>query len=174
MSAFVVFCDKKEFCCKLYSMFFVPLWGMSAYLVFANRMEFCVFVQKLTCFNFLAVPLKHTLGCGLVRGDKTFDRKCFSIKLFVSFFCCRVVSVAFLSKALSMCACCVNSTCWIFCMKFARICNLCQIFLSPLTDPHPRACFRGTSQKIETSQSLHIPFFGICIWQVYSFMGCPV
>ena len=27
-------------------------------------------------------------------------------------------------------------------------------FLSPLTDPHPRVCFRGTGQKIKTSQFL--------------------
>ena len=59
---------------------------LSAYLVFANRMEFCVFVQKLTCFNSLAVPVKHTVGCGSVKGDKTFDREFFSVKLFVSFF----------------------------------------------------------------------------------------
>jgi len=65
----------------------------------ANRMEFCVLCRNLTCFIFLAVPPKHTLGCGSVKGDKTFDRECFSVKLFVSF-CCRVVSVAFLSKAL--------------------------------------------------------------------------
>jgi len=41
------------------------------------------FVQKLTCFNLPAVPLKHTPGCGSVKGDKTFDREYFSVKLFV-------------------------------------------------------------------------------------------
>jgi len=29
--------------------------------------------RNLTCFIFLAVPPKHTLGCGSVKGDKKFD-----------------------------------------------------------------------------------------------------
>jgi hypothetical protein len=38
--------------------------------------------------------------------------------------------------------------------KFDRKTFSVKKFLSPLTDPHPRVCFRGTGQKVETSQFL--------------------
>jgi len=38
--------------------------------------------------------------------------------------------------------------------KFDRKTFSVKKFLSHLTDPHPRVCFGGTGQKIETSQFL--------------------
>ena len=97
MSAFVVSSAKKEFCCKLYNMFFVPLWGMSAYLVFANRMEFCVL-----CRSWLVSIFRRSLW-NTPRGvDRSRVTKLLTENIFLSNCLC---------KALSMCACCIFSTC---------------------------------------------------------------
>jgi len=91
--------------------------------------------RNLTCFIFLAVPPKHTLGCGSVKGDKKFDTdyKFWQISY----------------KKFNMLNRYNKHTLRVLCTN-----NLTEKYslskvLSPLTDPHPGVCFRGTAGRLK-------------------------